>query len=324
MTVDYLDPTLTPKNLSTDLGDGITLIDTAFQRPQMAACYLMEQDDEVAIIETGTKDTVPLIFDVLTQKKIAASQVKYVIVTHVHLDHAGGAGQLMDALPNATLIVHPKGQRHMVDPSKLQAGATAVYGEEEFNKTYGDLIAIAENRTHAPKDGEILKLGDRALTFIDTPGHARHHFCIYDELSKGIFTGDTFGLAYQELTNENGPFIFPTTTPVQFDPEALKTSIKKIMSFNPKSAFLTHYGKIQNLAPLADALNIQVDALVDIAQSSESLSGEDRVKDMSVKIMNYLLSRLELHDCQLSVAEQIKVLQSDVLLNAQGLDVWLG
>lgn len=324
MTVDYLDPTLTPKNLSTDLGDGITLIDTAFQRPQMAACYLMEQDDEVAIIETGTKDTVPLIFDVLTQKKIAASQVKYVIVTHVHLDHAGGAGLLMDALPNATLIVHPKGQRHMVDPSKLQAGATAVYGEEEFNKTYGDLIAIAENRTHAPKDGEILKLGDRALTFIDTPGHARHHFCIYDELSKGIFTGDTFGLAYQELTNENGPFIFPTTTPVQFDPEALKASIKKIMSLNPESAYLTHYGKIQNLVPLADALNIQVDALVDIAHSSESSPGEDRVKDMSVKIMNYLLSRLELHDCQLSVAEQIKVLQSDVLLNAQGLDVWLG
>ena len=324
MTVDFLDPTLSPQDLATDLGNGITLIDTAFQRPQMAACYLMEQDNEVAIIETGTKDTVPLIFDVLTQKKIAASQVKYVIVTHVHLDHAGGAGRLMDALPNATLIVHPKGQRHMVDPSKLQAGATAVYGEAEFNKTYGDLIAIAENRTHAPKDGEILKLGGRALTFIDTPGHARHHFCVYDELSKGIFTGDTFGLAYQELTNENGPFIFPTTTPVQFDPEALKTSIKKIMSFNPESAFLTHYGKIQNLAPLADALNIQVDALVDIAQSSDASPGEDRVKDLSVKIMDYLLNRLELHDCQLSVAEQIKVLQSDVLLNAQGLDVWLG
>lgn len=193
MTVDFLDPTLSPQDLATDLGNGITLIDTAFQRPQMAACYLMEQDNEVAIIETGTKDTVPLIFDVLTQKKIAASQVKYVIVTHVHLDHAGGAGRLMDALPHATLIVHPKGQRHMVDPSKLQAGATAVYGEEEFNKTYGDLIAIAENRTHATKDGEILKLGGRALTFIDTPGHARHHFCVYDELSKGIFTGDTFG-----------------------------------------------------------------------------------------------------------------------------------
>ena len=324
MTVDYLDPTLVPKNLSTDLGNGITLIDTAFQRPQMAACYLMEQGDEVAIIETGTKDTVPLILEVLAQKQISATQVKYVIVTHVHLDHAGGAGLLMDALPNATLIVHPKGQRHMVDPSKLQAGATAVYGEEEFNKTYGDLIAIAEDRTHAPKDGETLKLGGRALTFIDTPGHARHHFCVYDELSKGIFTGDTFGLAYQELTNENGPFIFPTTTPVQFDPEALKTSIKKIMSFNPESAYLTHYGKIQNLAPLADALDIQVDALVDIAQSSDASPGEDRVKDLSVKIMDYLLNRLELHDCQLSVAEQIKVLQSDVVLNAQGLDVWLG
>jgi len=324
MTVDYLDPTLVPKNLSTDLGNGITLIDTAFQRPQMAACYLMEQGDEVAIIETGTKDTVPLILEVLAQKQISATQVKYVIVTHVHLDHAGGAGLLMDALPNATLIVHPKGQRHMVDPSKLQAGATAVYGEEEFNKTYGDLIAIAEDRTHAPKDGETLKLGGRALTFIDTPWHARHHFCVYDELSKGIFTGDTFGLAYQELTNENGPFIFPTTTPVQFDPEALKTSIKKIMSFNPESAYLTHYGKIQNLAPLADALDIQVDALVDIAQSSDASPGEDRVKDLSVKIMDYLLNRLELHDCQLSVAEQIKVLQSDVVLNAQGLDVWLG
>ena len=314
---------------ATDLGFGINLIDTGFQRPDMAACYVMAhknqttQKQELAIIETGTKDTVPHILNFLAQNEFDLEQVKYVVVTHVHLDHAGGAGLLMRALPNAKLVVHEKGARHMIDPSKLQAGATAVYGKIEFSKTYGDLLAIPEDQILIPKDGETLELAGRKLTFIDTPGHARHHFCVFDDVSQGFFTGDTFGLAYQELTNENGPFIFPTTTPVQFDQDALHASIDKMMAFKPQRMYLTHYSVVENPAPLSLRLHAQVNELVTIAQGATQTAGPARVQEIFAAIMEMLLAGLKEHGCELPLDKQKLVIQSDAFLNAQGLDIWL-
>ncbi len=309
-----------------NLGWGITQLDTHFQRPNMAACYIMQDAGEVAIIETGTKDTVPLILECLKQLGLTENQVKYIIPTHVHLDHAGGVGLLMEALPEATLVVHEKGARHMIDPSKLQAGATAVYGAAEFNKTYGDLLPVDKNRVISPAHKETLNLGERVLTFLDTPGHARHHFCVFDGLSESFFTGDTFGLAYQELTNENGPFLFPTTTPVQFDPEALKNSIRLLLDYAPKHMFLTHYGVLDNPSAHGDRLINQVDELVSLAQKAAKEcepSSDEYVALLNQTLMAHFLSNLEKHNCLLSVEEQQAVIKTDVLLNAQGLAVWL-
>ena len=309
-----------------DLGWGISLLDTAFQRADMAACYFLQEGDDVVIVETGTKDTVPLMMEYLNQKGIAPEQVKYVAVTHVHLDHAGGAGLLMQSLPNAKLVVHPLGARHMIDPAKLQAGATAVYGEEEFSKTYGDLLPVDKNRVISPAHKETLSLGERVLTFLDTPGHARHHFCVFDGLSESFFTGDTFGLAYQELTNENGPFLFPTTTPVQFDPEALKNSIRLLLDYAPKHMFLTHYGVLDNPSSHGDRLINQVDELVSLAQKVATEcepSSDEYVTLLNQTLMAHFLSNLEKHNCSLSLDEQQAVIKTDVLLNAQGLAVWL-
>ena len=147
------------------------------------------------------------------------------IPTHVHLDHAGGAGQLMQACTGATLLVHPRGQRHMVDPSALWAGATAVYGPEEMARDYGQVLPIAIERTQVTQDGQRLMLAGRELLFADTPGHARHHHCIWDAATRGWFTGDTFGLSYPEFETGNGPWMLPTSTPVQFEPEVLKLSL---------------------------------------------------------------------------------------------------
>ena len=309
-----------------NLGWGITQLDTHFQRPNMAACYIVQDAGEVAIIETGTKDTVPLILACLKQLGLKQSQVKYIIPTHVHLDHAGGVGLLMETLPEATLVVHEKGARHMIDPSKLQAGATAVYGAAEFNKTYGNLLPVDEKRVMSPAHKETLKLGERVLTFLDTPGHARHHFCIFDSPSEGFFTGDTFGLAYQELTNENGPFLFPTTTPVQFDPQALKNSISLLLEYAPKQMFLTHYGVLDNPSAHGERLITQVDELVDLAKSvakEYAPNSEEYIELLNQTLMNHFLGNLQKHNCQLSVEEQQAVIKTDVLLNAQGLAVWL-
>ncbi|NVK36851.1 MAG: MBL fold metallo-hydrolase [Gammaproteobacteria bacterium] len=306
------------------LGWGIHVLDTAYQREHMAACYVMEQDGEVAIIETGTKDTVPLIFAFLEQHNLPSSAIKYVMPTHVHLDHAGGAGLLMQALPHAQLVVHPQGARHMIDPSKLQAGATAVYGEAMFQSVYGDLLPIDPAQVMSVEDGQTLKLGSRTLTFLDTPGHARHHYCVFDDVSEGFFTGDTFGLAYQELTTHNGPFIFPTTTPVQFDPEALKASIKRLLSYEPKRMFLTHYSMVENPQELGKRLLYLVDEFVRIAlEVQEQVPVDQWLNELNGRLLRYLMNDLSQHETTLSSAEYAQVIASDVLLNAQGIEVWL-
>lgn len=306
------------------LGWGIHVLDTAFNRPQMAACYVMAHEGELAIIETGTKDTVPLIFDFLAREGLSKSAIKYVMPTHVHLDHAGGAGLLMQALPHAQLVVHPQGARHMIDPSKLQAGATAVYGKTIFEKTYGDLLPIDPSQILIIEDGQTLSLGGRVLTFLDTPGHARHHYCIYDALSEGFFTGDTFGLAYQELTSEKGPFIFPTTTPVQFDPDALKASISRLLSYDPKRMFLTHYGMVEQPQGLGERLIKLVDEFVRISETvKQQVPQAQWLQKLNKEILTLLMADLAQHGTALSANEYAQVIAGDVLLNAQGLNVWL-
>jgi len=307
----------------TPLENDIFLLDTGFQRPQMAACYaLKNSQDRWAVVETGTKDTVPKLLAFFQDQGVALEQVDYVIVTHVHLDHAGGAGLLMQSLPNARLLVHEKGARHMIAPAKLQAGATAVYGEEEFTKTYGDLIPVDEGRVDIMADGQELNWGNRILTFIDTPGHANHHFCIFDSQSRGIFTGDTFGLAYKELVTANGPFIFPTTTPVQFNPEALKASIQRLMGLEPEVMFLTHFGDVYEPHHLALSLCDQVDELVQLAHKYQGLEESLQVDGMYRELMALLLKKLQKHGCERPLSEQKAILDSDVLLNAKGLFVY--
>lgn len=313
-------------NVLTDLGLGIYLLDSGFQRDHMAACYLIQQDNQLAIVETGTKDSVPHILVGIAELGLTPEDVTYIIPTHVHLDHAGGVGRLMQLCANAQLVVHEKGARHMIDPSKLQAGATAVYGEAEFNKTYGELIPVDARRVITPAHESCLDLAGRVLTFLDTPGHARHHFCIYDAISEQFFTGDTFGLAYQELTVNGDPFIIPTTTPVQFDPEALKHSINLLIAYAPKHMLLTHYGQVSEPQVLALRLLNQIDEMVVIAKqaATQFSQGENRIAALNETLTQWVLMALAEHGCELSKEQQVQVLKTDILLNAQGLDVWLG
>ncbi len=303
------------------LGWGITQIHTGFVREQMAACYLIEHDGEIAIIETGIKTTVERILTLLANKDIPLEQVKYIIPTHVHLDHAGGVGLLMQSLPSAKLVVHPRGARHMADPSKLQAGATAVYGEEIFQQTYGELIPVDESLIIKADDEYQITLGSRVLKFYDTPGHARHHFCIHDSLSNGIFTGDTFGLAYQELQCDETPFIFPTTTPVQFEPEAMKSSIKRMVALSPDRLFLTHYGVISVNPYIEQEMIEQIDDYVLIALKHKS--SDTRITTIAKELMEYIITRKHAQGLVDDEVLARSLIDSDVKLNAQGLDVWL-
>lgn len=305
----------------TEYADGVIVIDSGFVRENMAACYLVEAGTEVAFIEVGTNSSTPRLMKTLKERGWKPEQVSYVIVTHVHLDHAGGAGSLMQLLPNATLLVHPYGARHMIDPARLEAGARAVYGDALFDRTYGKLIPIAEDRVQIMEEGAEVSLGERQLRFIDTPGHARHHFCVHDSQTNGWFTGDTFGLSYREFDTDNGAFVFPTTTPVQFDPDALKDSVKRLVADDPDCMYLTHYGRVTDISRLAKDMLEGVDAL---AGFGKQFNGhESRGEKIEAAMSDWLLQRLRNHGVTLADDTCLKILQADIKLNTQGIEFWL-
>ncbi|HEY0502320.1 MAG TPA: MBL fold metallo-hydrolase [Lysobacter sp.] len=304
---------------------GIVTIDTGFQRPNFDAAYLVVEHGRGAYIDCGTQHSVPAMLDALSWQGLQPEDVDWLILTHVHLDHAGGAGALMRALPNAKLAVHPRGAPHMVDPEKLIAGATAVYGEEEIARSYGEVVPVDAARVRVVEDGETIDLAGRALLCIDTPGHARHHLCVWDERSRGWFTGDTFGLSYREFDNADGaPFVIPTTSPVQFEPEPLKQSIRTMLARDPRAMYLTHYGRVGDVARLADELIEQIDAMVALAlAAAETADRRARHERLVESLAQLYVARAKAHGCALPPGQVRALLGLDIELNAQGLEIWM-
>ncbi len=307
------------------LAHGIVIIDTGFQRPNFDAAYLVVENGRAAFIDCGTQHSIPAMLAALASQGLGPEHVDWLILTHVHLDHAGGAGALMRVLPNATLAVHPRGAPHMIDPEKLVAGATAVYGEEEIARSYGEIVPVAAERVRVVADGDTVDLAGRALLCIDTPGHARHHLCVWDARSRSWFTGDTFGLSYREFDNADGaPFVIPTTSPVQFEPEPLKQSIRTMLARDPQSMHLTHYGRVGDVARLAGELIEQVDAMVALAFEAAAIAERRQRHEWLVRALAQLyVSRAQAHGCTLSPERIEALLAIDIELNAQGLEIWM-
>ena len=303
----------------------ITCIDAMYVQPGHACCYLMVENGRAAFIDTGTGHTVPYLLATLKLKNLSVEDVDYVIPTHVHLDHAGGAGLLMSELPNAKLVIHPRGAPHMIDPNKLIIGTTEVYGEEKFKQYYGEVIPIDEQRVIVAEDEHEIKLANRTLKLLDTPGHARHHFCVYDQTSNGFFTGDTFGLSYKELDNEDGAFILPTTTPVQFEPDAWQHTLTRMLDHQPQNMFLTHFGRVTEIDRLAKQLREGIDEYANIAKSTLNSENnrENREQSIKEKITQHLQAKLRERYPENEIANYTELFNSDLDLNAAGLEVWL-
>ena len=304
-----------------DYGDGISAIDTGFFRPNFDASYLVIENGRAAFVDVGTNHSIARLLDALAEKKIPVEAVDYVILTHVHLDHAGGAGLLMQKLPNARAVIHPRGARHMIDPSQLIAGATAVYGAEEIQRSYGTLVPIDPSRVDTANDNYVIDLAGRKLLCIDAPGHARHHMTIYDEKSRGFFTGDTFGLSYREFDTDEGAFILPTSTPVQFEPDALHASIDRMLSYKPLQMFLTHFGRVTDVERCANDLHKQIYAMVAFVQNCASEA--NRHVTLKRMLGDFYSARARLHGCAMTHEHVCDLLAMDIELNAQGLEVWV-
>jgi len=296
------------------------LVDTGLYRPGHTACYLLRQGEALAWIDCGAANGVPRLLGTLDALGFTPEQVRYILPTHVHLDHGGGAGLLLQHCPNAVLATHHRGLPHLIDPEKLQRGAQAVYGKARFEALFGALLPAPKERCRALRDGDTIDLNGRKLLFLDTPGHANHHGCLFDSDHGLLFTGDTFGLHYPELDEAAGkPFLLATTTPVAFDPEAWRHSLERMMALAPRKACLTHFGPLdeprRHLPLLLESLELHER----IALAEEHLEAEGRQERLRDALKGALLETLPGVD----EGRLEALLGEDLTLNAQGLTVWL-
>lgn len=302
--------------------DGILAVDSGYDRPGMAAIHLVIHRGRAAVVDTGTNASAPRVLAALAAAGIPPDHVDWVMLTHIHLDHAGGAGSLMCAFPNAKLLVHPRGMRHMIDPEALWAGTSAVYGAERAFALYGRLTPVPAERIVEATDEFEIDMAGRRFRVLDTPGHARHHICIWDETARSFFTGDTFGLSYRELDVDGRASIFPTTTPTQFDPDALHASIERLMSFAPEAMYLTHYSRVTDVDRLAADLQRLISTEVAVAQAARG-HGVARHVEILAGLEQIVREESERQGWTLPEAEVLDLLRMDLELNAQGLGMWL-
>ena len=315
-----------PPNLSshahiTKLNDGIVAIDTEYFRPLQDASHLIVEGGRGAFVDTGSNDSVPFLLDGLRQQNLDAGDVDTVFLTHVHLDHAGGAGLLMQQLPNARCVVHPRGAPHMINPERLIAGTIGVYGEERTREMYGEIIPIDESRVVVADDEAWFELNGRAMQTLHTEGHARHHYVLNDPASRGVFTGDSFGISYRECDTANGEFIYPTTTPASFDPEEAHKAVDRIMACGPQQLYLTHYSRVRDLDRLAADMHTGIDDYVEMARAHQA--EPNRGERIQQAMDEYLSDRLLKHGFKGDRDAIWSVLEVDIVLNAQGLVSWL-
>ncbi|WP_419604745.1 MBL fold metallo-hydrolase [Thiolapillus sp.] len=299
-------------------------IDTGLNRPGHTACYLLHDAGELALIDTGTSNNIPALLGTLQELGFTPTQVRWILPTHVHLDHAGGAGALLAHCDNATLATHHRGLPHLIDPQRLQKGAQAVYGEDFFARSFGELVPAPQERCMALNDGDRLTLGRHRLLFIDTPGHANHHGCFFYEPKSNLYTGDTFGLRYRELDHEGTPWLMATTTPVAFDPDLWMQSLDRMIALEPRRACLTHFGPLDDPMKWQEQLRQSIRDHAEIALQEESRGNTTgREERLTASIMEKALARLKTHNPGVDKKFARGLLEDDIRLNSQGLAVWL-
>lgn len=302
--------------------DGIYAVDSGYGRPRLAAIHLIVHEGRAAVVDTGSNASVPRVLAALAGLGIRPEAVEWVILTHVHLDHAGGAGSLMCALPQARLLVHPRGSRHIADPVRLWEGTAAVYGAERAFELYGRLVPVPRERIVAATDLLEISLAGRRLLVLDTPGHARHHICLWDEAARVFFTGDTFGLSYRELDVDGRAFILPTTTPTQFDPAAMHASIDRMMCYQPEALQLAHFGRVIEVERLAADMHRLIETFVAVARAARG-EGVARHVELLAGLEQVVREEAARQGWALDEDDSLALMRMDLELNAQGLGVWL-
>ncbi|MEJ2366943.1 MAG: MBL fold metallo-hydrolase [Acidobacteriota bacterium] len=278
--------------------------------------YVFKDAQELTLLETGPSPSVPHILKGLAALGLDPADVKWIIVTHIHLDHAGGAGLLLKDCPQAKVVVHPRGARHLADPSRLVAGARAVYGDR-FDGFFNPVVPIPEDRLLVCGEGDTLKIAPgRTLRFLDTPGHARHHFTIHDPMSNGLFTGDAAGVFYRAKANPDHMFFMPVTSPNQFDPDAMLAVMDRFKSMKPGRLFFGHYSECTEVERALDEVAAWLPRFVSEGKSALE-HGEDW-RELSARMAGMVQESLAERGLE-SGLDDYPVLRLDLDIAAMGV-----
>jgi glyoxylase-like metal-dependent hydrolase (beta-lactamase superfamily II) len=216
--------------------EGVVRIDHGWQMPRMIASYLVVDGDEAALVEAGPASTLDALLAGIRAAGVDPADVTTILPTHVHLDHAAGAGALLRHMPRARVGVHPLGAAHLADPSRLLASATRIYGDR-MDELWGTMLPVPADRLDVLADGAAVRVGRRTLVAVDTPGHARHHLAFHDADAGLVFTGDVAGIRLP-----GSPFVLPPTPPPEFEPERWHHSIARLRALRPATLLPTHFG----------------------------------------------------------------------------------
>ncbi len=246
------------------------VVDLNFQGATGAiAAFLFDDGREVGLVETGPASTLPYLLEAIQSLENGLDRLTTVVVTHIHLDHAGAVGQLLNRAPNARVYVHEVGAPHLIDPTKLLRSAARIYGNQ-MGPLWGEVVPASAERVVPLRGNELLSVGGHGLRVLYTPGHASHHIALYDEADQSVFTGDVAGVRMQNATH-----VRPPTPPPDIDVDLWKASIERLTALRPAHLYLTHFGRFD--APLDshfESLVSRLDAWTDLVRTNAS-AGED-------------------------------------------------
>jgi glyoxylase-like metal-dependent hydrolase (beta-lactamase superfamily II) len=304
-----------------NLGNRIYQIDVCDQEPERTSCYLILAD-KVALIETGPTPGTVHIKNALKNLGVQPEKVDYIIVTHIHLDHAGGAGIMARDLPQAKIFVHPRGARHLIDPARLAAGARSIYGDD-FDRLFGEVLPVPGERVCTPADGETLDLGGgRMLTFYHAPGHARHHFVIHDPASRGIFSGDALGVRFQALSSLIGAdYTLLSTPPSEFDPVGAVETLNLVSGLDLEYIYFTHFGRAGGVKAILARLREQVKDFESAGRRVLAAGGGPR--EIEEALWEMVMAQVAVYGLKDREQPAIKFLELDQKLNAEGINHYL-
>lgn len=304
----------------THRAESVTTIDTHYLQPRRAASYLIVEGGRAAFVDNNTPKARPHLLAALESHGLTPEDVDFAIVTHVHLDHGAGTAALLDACPNAVAVVHPLGARHLANPVRLVKSAMQVYGESAFNALYGVVEPVNPARIRTVEDHEVILWGTRRLTFLHTLGHAKHHICVHDSGSNGVFTGDAFGIAFPSTSSDGRRYLLCSCPPTDFDAEQARITARRVVATGAEVAYLTHYGAFPNVAAGADVLVRSIDAMEAILNDAAATGLEEEALRPWCRDRVLEAIARQLGECGLDAeGEEWAWLQADAHMNAIGL-----
>ena len=292
-------------------------VDCHYVETEFAASFLLEHEQKGLFVECNTTHAIPYLEASAAKIGLAPEQIEGLIITHVHLDHAGGAGAFLKAFPRALVYAHPKAARHLIDPSKLIASATLVYGEKRMQEWYGTIYPCDPKRVVVLEDGANVIFENVKLSTKHLRGHANHHLVVTEPLTRTLFTGDTFGVSYPKLAHHQD-VILASTSPTDFDGEAALASLEWIVAQNPNQLALTHYGLIPStrIPVLAEILRDQLRYSMKLCEQTKN--EQLTVDAVETRLRDFLLHYFSGRGVTFST-DDLRLLAIDIKVNAQGI-----